>query len=115
MRQGGSPLPFLHELIPDQKMSADLRDLQCEIEIGRKLRGFPAALTALAAFTTFPALLLGLGAALAPFAAMAVLLGGRQIRRARKGARQGEVGDGFSARTAEARPIGDRAAGDACA
>ena len=106
VRQRGRPLALLHEFVADQQMSADLRDLEREIEIGRKLRPrpsrrLPRRLAALAAL-----LLLRRGA-LTGFAAMAMLLRGRDVCRGRQRARERDVGDGFvRAQPVERRRLG---------
>ena len=71
-------------------MAADLRDLEREIEIGRKLRGTlrAALLTAFAALASFTALLPG--AMLTVFAAATFLRGGNVGRG--KSARQRGMG-----------------------
>ena len=73
VRQRGRPLALLDQFITDQQVPADLRNLEREIEIRRKLcAAFGAALSA--GFTTLAALLLGLGTGLG--AMLAMLLGG---------------------------------------
>src|SRR5207248_254055 len=91
----------------DQKMPPDLRDLEREIEIGRKLCGFRAAL--LAAFSALATLLL-LCAVLTAFATLATLtfLRGRQMDRRRQRTRERDVRNGLIDEPAERRRLGIR-------